>query len=652
MSNSGVPQFPQPGQYRADTTQRSAGNNREAIGRIEHASAEIRAEITARRQEIRAQGEVTQVNPDNSVRVSTPRGEVEIQLPADQPRPSVGQRVEIQITPPSQVVIRPSAEQVQPQTPTRPTATPVQIEVRGEQPQTAQTTPPRADITPPDPNAPPPVNRFPEAGSIVRIEPITPQQLQQLSDGRQLSTPQVIWQSVASVPVADIVVPQNVVVNTGDNAPITQSTASTVTPQATPLNSVQILDIPAEPQLTQASQISTSLASAPPALTNIAVGDDNISVPVLTRAQAAVVQLQNAAAGAQGATNPPPLAPQDVRVGTIQTTDVGFTQQQSLITGGNNAAQFTGTVIAHTQNQVPIVQFSLPQSAGQPFTINAPLSPVEQQTYILQFPSDALVLGSKIHVTPQTLNNAITTTQPNALVQALPFANITFPQSWPIMTEIQQTLTQITTQAAAQSAQAFTASIPSPANATQFGPAALLFVAAMRGGDMSSWLGGKGIDALRSAGKDSLLSRLGDLNTMTRAADAPSGEWRGMQIPLMWDGDIQKIALHYKREDDQSDSEAQSGNAGTRFVFDLNLDAMGKVQLDGFFRPVSSDGPRLDVVLRTEERFSISMQAEMRRIYMDAIKPSQVGGELSFRDGTDAWVMIDAEDPAKLGVSA
>ena len=126
-----------------------------------------------------------------------------------------------------------------------------------------------------------------------------------------------------------------------------------------------------------------------------------------------------------------------------------------------------------------------------------------------------------------------------------------------------------------------------------------------------------------------------------------------MNIPLFWEGDIQKIALHYRHDSGHSQDESdQSGNKGTRFIFDLNLDAMGKVQLDGFFRPVSENGPRLDIILRTEERFSAAMQAEMRRVYMDAIKPSQVGGELSFQDGIDAWVMIDAADARELGVNA
>jgi len=53
----------------------------------------------------------------------------------------------------------------------------------------------------------------------------------------------------------------------------------------------------------------------------------------------------------------------------------------------------------------------------------------------------------------------------------------------------------------AQAANAFAAMTPSPANAAQFGPAVMFFVAAMRSGDVSGWLGNKAIDALQKSGK-------------------------------------------------------------------------------------------------------------------------------------------------------
>lgn len=710
MSETNIPRFPEPGQYKPEGNQRTAGNNRDnntQIGRLDRAPNEIRAEITAQRKAIRLEGEITRVNQDGSVRVQTPRGDIDVKLPADerhqQRPPQVGQRVEVEVQPPPrnapeqppQVTIRPApvdTPQVQTE---RPSATPVQVEVSDSRPAQTQ---PRVEAqivrpAPTNPNAPPPPNTFPEAGSLVRLEPVSPQQLEQLVTNRQLVVAEAAQNTLSQLPVLDVLPVQTAA------APITTSVQSTPAPlqeAIAPLAFAQTQSAPSllllQPTATtqnvppQAAK-TTQQVTLPPLLTALNSGvtttsDTQINVPILTRAQAAVVQLQTLATNTPLET-PPPATPQDARIGQIQPPQVSltpptqaaapaspfFTPPETVpnnpVITAQKSTQITGTVIAKTEAQIPVVQFNVPQSTGapvpataQPLGTAAPLTPVQQQTFILQFPSDALILGSRIDVTPQSLITTSTTSpaQGATLTQAtpaLPFANIAFPQPWPVMQEIQQTLLQQSTKAAAQSAQAFTASIPNPANSAQFGAAALFFVAAARGGDLSSWLGDKAAEILRSSGKSSLLSRLnGDAATGRSAPDATPGEWRGMNIPLAWNGDIQKIALHYKHDSQSGDDEKASGNKGTRFIFDLNLDVMGKVQVDGFFRPVSSDGPRLDVVLRTEERFSGSMQAEMRRIYMDAIKPSQVGGELSFQDGDTAWVMIDAESESALGVSA
>jgi len=734
MTNSGAPQFPQPGQFRTDSSQtRRAGNTESSIGKLNQAPSEIRAEITARRKAIRIEGEVTRVGRDGNIRIATPRGDVDVQLPPDQPRPQIGQRVEVEIAPPPaqqqdsappQVTLRPAPQNTDAK-PVRDSATPVQVELRGDQASPAP--PPRVEITPRDPNAPPPPNRFPEEGSLVRLTPLSPQQYEQLIESRQIIVAQTVQASLIFPPTtyiqaaaqADVLQPQLQTSEQALNAksvPLTpaalQSDAVNISPLLTspsPLNSSGISELspspsaPANPPavLTQSvSQIVTS-----PLMQNLLIPDGTaldapLNVPIRSRSQAAIAQLQNAASSILPGTDTG-ISPQnglaapitqEVRVGTISPPFVALTGagealnntvqfeglneglnegfKQNTILSSHNAAQLSGVVIAKTEAQVPIVQFSIPQNAGQPLTqailnapLNAPLSPMEQQTFMLQFPSDALLMGSRIDITPQILLNAsashnaqasaVNVAQANSL-GVIPFANLAFPHPWPAFQDIQQTLLQSSAQNAAQTAQAFSNVIPSPANSTQFAPAALLFVAAMRGGDMGSWLSDKASEILRSSGKSSLMSRIGaESTTISRAADAPSGEWRGMNIPLMWDGDIQKIALHYKHDSTNDDNQKkQSGNKGTRFIFDLNLDAMGKVQLDGFFRPISDSGPRLDIVLRTEERFSASMQAEMRRVYMDAIKPSQIGGELSFQDGIDSWVMIDAQDPAALGVNA
>ncbi|MFK7839358.1 MAG: hypothetical protein AB8B83_03425 [Bdellovibrionales bacterium] len=662
MTNSSGPQFPQVQQYQSDAAQsRNARSPQVTIGTLERAPEEVRAQAIERAQEIRIQGEVARVARDGVVRLTTSSGEVDVRLPPDQPRPRVGQSVEVLVSPPpqngnasAQVEIRVTQNTSSESVPARDISTPVQVEVRNAQ---NQSTVERASIQPPDPNAPAPVNRFPEIGSLVRLEPLSPQQFQRLSDTGQLivldsQTSTLSHASGSSFLAATTASNPSIVTNVPqqDNGVLTQQALTTSSPYAVSSSS---------------TSNTVSLESVTTRLIGVSGDSQNsLNVPILNRSQAAVAQLQNAAINNTGVSSS-----QDIRVNAIQTPIAHLgnnishgnaplnVQSNSVINNQQRAAQLSGQVIAKTNTQIPIVQFSVPQNGLTALSFSASQNTAQQQVFALQFPSDALLLGSTLTVTPQaSLDSSISTSQ-NIIPQALPqlaFANIANVAPWQAMQDIQQTLLQASVQNAAPTAQAFSNIIPSPSNAAQFGPAALLFIAAVRGGDISSWLSDKTSEILKSQGKGSLLSRLSsEAAGASRMGETPSAEWRGMNIPLLWDGDIQKIALHYRHEsDDSQDQNQDKGNVGTRFIFDLNLDAMGQVQLDGLFRPISSDGPRLDIVLRTEEPFSTAMQAEMRRIYMDAIKPSQIGGELSFQNGLDAWLMINAQDDPALGVSA
>ena len=110
----------------------------------------------------------------------------------------------------------------------------------------------------------------------------------------------------------------------------------------------------------------------------------------------------------------------------------------------------------------------------------------------------------------------------------------------------------------------------------------------MRGGDLSQWLGTKATDILKVQKGGQALNRLmGESATLSRIAAEPMPQdWRALNIPLFYEGDMDKIALYYKHEHDDG-SDEKSTLKGTRFVFDLALDAMGKVQLDGLFRPAT-----------------------------------------------------------------
>jgi len=77
---------------------------------------------------------------------------------------------------------------------------------------------------------------------------------------------------------------------------------------------------------------------------------------------------------------------------------------------------------------------------------------------------------------------------------------------------------------------------------------------------------------------------------------------------------------------------------------DLNLSNMGKVQLDGLF--IGKDS-RLDLILRTQQKFSETMKMEMRQTYRDALEDISFSGELSFQDKVDQWVNITPDNKSE-----
>jgi hypothetical protein len=314
----------------------------------------------------------------------------------------------------------------------------------------------------------------------------------------------------------------------------------------------------------------------------------------------------------------------------------GVTQPQkaeSLILQNQNAGSFTGVVANITREALPLLSVFLPQIGAE-------------QAFTLQFPSEGIATGTQIQVTPQTGPPGVQAqTAAATLSQEVPLPAFLTPQPWPALDEILQTLAR----AAPQAAQALVNVTPSPTSPAQLGPAVLFFVAALRGGDLSQWLGDKATDVLKAQKGGRAISRfLSEGAHLSRAAsETAAQEWRAMSIPLYRDGDMHRIGLYTKHEYEDGGSDEQAALKSTRFVFDLSLERMGKVQLDGLFKP-----GRLDLAVRTQEAFSQAMREEMRRIYAKALKDTQITGELSFQGQNAGWVTIQAGRINALGVSA
>lgn len=313
-----------------------------------------------------------------------------------------------------------------------------------------------------------------------------------------------------------------------------------------------------------------------------------------------------------------PKAAQNMQAGETRAVFSGLTADKLPVVSFPATGNFTATNLAEMQNFV--LHFPLPGD----IPIGAELSLQTQ--------------GAASSITQSTMTSPaqIITTNVHALSYGLPPIPAYFqsPESWPVMNDILQTLQA----QSAQGAQAMSALTASPATApSQIGPAALFFLAAVKGGDIQSWLGEKAIETLRKAGRGDILSRLGSesatLSRMSR--DAPAGEWRAISLPFMAEQDIQKIAFYYKHDYPDDNGEDDQGEKRTRFIFDISLSNMGMVQLDGMHK-----GQKLDMVLRTQEPFSQAARAAMKQIYIQSLELTSLHGEISFHSRPEQWVKV------------
>ncbi|MCH8036365.1 MAG: hypothetical protein IIC53_04485, partial [Proteobacteria bacterium] len=276
------------------------------------------------------------------------------------------------------------------------------------------------------------------------------------------------------------------------------------------------------------------------------------------------------------------------------------------------ALRFTGRVTAVTH-------------AGQP-VLSTPLGTL---TLEIQAP---LPIGSRL-----TLALPAEALPQPAGASPAPAALGTLAHTWPALDETLQTLREIGAPGAGAAA---TEMVPRPGPKLASG---LLFFLSALGGDVSRWLGNQATQALKNAGRDSLLTRLGqDFGQLSRLADSPSGDWRLFFIPLLGGDQVQQLRL-FLRHGQQGSGGGGGGEEDdepTRFVVELELSRLGDLQLDGLVRD-----KRFDLILRTRAPLPEFMRRDIAQIFQDANGATGYAGNIGFQSST-AWRFMPIEVPA------
>lgn len=598
-------------------------------------NAQALADLPAQRLVLRAQiiaAEVAQTAEGAEIilRLQTPPGkghiEVRVELPPETPPlpPQAllpGTPIEIEIPPrpagevPREVLLRILSEAPLPQpvAPLPRTAeTPVQVTLE----------PLPAPAAPPAPLSPADIAKLPplEPGQTVRLQPLPPALAAEVSVPEPLETLRPALTANALQPSLSIVTaPAERIEDIPLQPLITPSPLGEgpegVTPRIYPelgaggITVVAPQNNPAEPPIPSASPLFPPPTDTP---------EGKPFTPLTPRAESTPQTLS-------------------LVVESIKTPGITPEEQAPAVTKSNAKPDvITAQVSGFVKNSIPVVQLALPGFTpglgGEGLPLFLLYTPQAGNIGIGTELTLSLPQEAKAASNPSTIAAAVQALAQNIPPYAIPLLS---PQGWPVMDEIAQSLAA----ASPQAAQALSNLTPSAAKPQQMPAAVLFFMAALRAGDLQSWLGEKALDTLKQTGKQGALSRLlGEADQFTGLSrENLSGDWRALALPMHWQTETQKIALYYRHEaesEGEGDSD-QGGGKGTRFIMDLALSHMGPVQLDGYARPKV-----FDLIVRTAEPFSAAARHTMRGLFAGALEIEGLKGDLGFQSKPESWVRI------------
>ncbi|GAB6054639.1 hypothetical protein JCM17960_34590 [Magnetospira thiophila] len=252
---------------------------------------------------------------------------------------------------------------------------------------------------------------------------------------------------------------------------------------------------------------------------------------------------------------------------------------------------------------------------GQP-VVETKAGPLALQTRI------ALPQGTQV-----LLETAPLTSPPVRSGDTAPLPIDPLGREWPALKETLASLQQMDPAAAQRFLDGI---LPKPT--AQLGAQLLFFMSALRGGDVRAWLGGDASRAL-AARRPDLLDRLGDdVKTMGRAAaPSPSADWRLYGLPMFDGQELSQIRLMVRDHPSEDDpKEGRDTQEETRFIIDVDLSRMGRLQMDGLVRPGDR---RFDLILRTVSPLAAEVRDHIRELFRDSSEITGFIGGISFQIG-------------------
>jgi hypothetical protein len=194
-------------------------------------------------------------------------------------------------------------------------------------------------------------------------------------------------------------------------------------------------------------------------------------------------------------------------------------------------------------------------------------------------------------------------------------------RDWPVLQQIM-----------AQTEQSVAALRPHLAKPEHVGSQTLFLLAAMGFKDVKTFVG----DEVVKRAAPELLTRLATemqqiSQSWNKGPEAAPTEWRSLALPLPLHGEIQRLAIHTRREEEGKNPQQQ--RQGRRLVIEVELSRLGPLLLDGIMF-----GKRFDLTVRSQRRLPKSLRAEINSAWHDALGSMEWTGEIAFQTSAELWL--------------
>lgn len=215
-------------------------------------------------------------------------------------------------------------------------------------------------------------------------------------------------------------------------------------------------------------------------------------------------------------------------------------------------------------------------------------------------------------------------------------------QGWPVLT---QALDVLANANQPQALEQLLRVIPQPDQ--RLAASMAVFGGALRAGDVRALLPDGTVRGLEKAGRRDMAGRLkADLEALAEEAGRPlgNGDWRLYTMPMLGGGAVEPVRLYVRKGSaDEGDGKTAGGKGDDhRFVVDLNLTHLGRLQLDGLVR---RQDKLFDLIIRTDAALDPDLRRDILGIFTNASELVGTKGTVSFQAG-GRWMEFPPAPPA------